>query len=220
MITRTPPPPAAIKPGFVPADRRTTEAPEKKVVKCRPESPASSNSDELNDLLQKVAETQSKRIATSRQSGRRTRPSNARRIIVQAAACLICVVAVSMLVSFMLNTRGNTTASVAAPERIDAEFQSQLRADSAAHADAPPSAFRFVPVSALTAPEEGKPLRVHCLLRAELDPFTFALWQRKGMLSNAEFSKPFLPLVTIKDRESLELLFDWHVESVAVSNNP
>lgn len=74
----------------------------------------------------------------------------------------------------------------------------------------------FVPVKELKAPAPGRKQIVYCLMYAQLDPQTEKTWRDAKMFQD-EVSplSPFLRTVTLTGTESLEHLYDWHVESVA-----
>ena len=77
---------------------------------------------------------------------------------------------------------------------------------------------KFVPVASLKF--TGKPQTVYCLLYARLDKITEATWQRKGMLKQESLVNPFLRTVVLESSDSLNFLFDWHVESVTKEIKP
>jgi hypothetical protein len=73
----------------------------------------------------------------------------------------------------------------------------------------------WTPVKELQPPAPGQKRIVYCLMYAQLDPQTEKTWRDAKMFQD-EVSplSPFLRTVTLTTRESLENLYDWHVESV------
>ena len=75
----------------------------------------------------------------------------------------------------------------------------------------------FFPVSELKLADDGTPTTIFCLLRARLDNATEKRWKDAGLLEADVSSESFVRSVTLKNRNDVDNLYDWHVESVALT---
>jgi hypothetical protein len=76
----------------------------------------------------------------------------------------------------------------------------------------------FFPPSRLPRKFEGRPVKYYCIMFASLDPATEETWKQAGMFKEESFVlSPYLRTVVVHNQESLELLFDWHVEALTLT---
>ena len=146
------------------------------------------------------------------------------RALLACAVAVVCLGVVSMLHK-MISESGPAPVEITvgtAPTMkdssqfiVDALHRTSDRESAMANMRLDAKSAAFFPVSELKVPEDGSPTTIYCLLRARLDTATEKRWREGGLLQADASSESFVRKVTLKSRNDVDNLYDWHVESVA-----